>query len=107
MAPLNVCGKLLSPEDRNLWLQAIATLIGLKRRNSFGEEDLAAAVGKALHRGASSRTCEDCGAKVASGAAYSGGPQASERSPCFGDSYTRPAPNVHRISCKPPWYVMR
>jgi hypothetical protein len=67
MAPL--CGKLLSPEDRNVWQQAIALLMELKIRNGFGEKDLAAAVGMALHRGAVKRSCEDCGVKVAGGAA--------------------------------------
>ena len=79
MAP--VCGKLLSPEDGKVWHQAIAMLVGLKIRNGFGEKDLTAAVGTALHRSASSRNCEDCGAKVASGAASSGGPRGSELSP--------------------------
>ena len=67
MAPL--CGKPLSPEDRKVWQQAIALLMGLKIRNGFGEKDLAAAVGTALHRGAAKRSCEDCGVKVAGGAA--------------------------------------
>ena len=43
-------------------------LMGLKRRNDFGEKDLAAAVGTALRRGAAKRYCEDCGVKVAGGA---------------------------------------
>ena len=72
VAPL--CGKPLSPEDRKVWQQAIAMLMGLKIRNGFGEKDLTAAVEKALIRGAwLSRNCEDCGVKVASGAASSGG----------------------------------
>jgi hypothetical protein len=84
MAPLNVCG--FSPEDRKVWRQAIAMLIGLKIRNGFGEKDLAAAVRTALHRSANTgRNCEDClltgGVKVASGAASSGGPQGAEQSP--------------------------
>ena len=64
MAPL--CGKLLTPEDRKVWTQAIALLLGLKTRNGFGEKDLAGAVECALHRGT---RCEDCMIKVASGAA--------------------------------------
>ena len=67
MAPL--CGRQLSPADRRVWNQAIAMLMGLKRRNGFGEKDLAAAVGTALHRGATNRCCDDCGVKVAGGAA--------------------------------------
>ena len=71
MAPL--CGKLLSPADRKVWQQAIAMLMGLKIRNGFGEDDLAAAVGTALRtRGTSKRYCEDCRVKVAHGAASSG-----------------------------------
>jgi hypothetical protein len=65
-----VCGKQLnSPEDRKVWQQVIALLMGLKIRNSFSETDLAAAVGKALHHGVPNHACEDCGLKVASGAA--------------------------------------
>ena len=63
MAPL--CGRQLSPADRRVWNQAIAMLIGLKRRNGFGEKDLAAAVGTALRRGAAKRYCDDCGVQVA------------------------------------------
>ena len=66
MAPL--CGKPLSPEDRRVWQEAIAMLIGLKIRNGFGEKELAAAVGTALKRGAAKHNCEDCGVKVAGGA---------------------------------------
>jgi hypothetical protein len=44
-------------------------LMGLKRRNDFSEKDLAAAVGTALHHGATKRCCDDCGVKVAGGAA--------------------------------------
>ena len=54
-------------------------LMGLKRRNGFGEEALTAAVGTALRRSKLGRSleeasvnCEDCGVKVARGAAYSG-----------------------------------
>jgi hypothetical protein len=65
MAPL--CGKTLSPEDRKVWQQAILLLMGLKRRNDFEEKDLAAAVGTALHRGATKKYCEGCGVKVAGG----------------------------------------
>ena len=71
MAPL--CGKPLSPEDRKVWQQAIGMLIGLKIRNGFGENDLAAAVGTALHHGATKRCCDDCGVKVAGGAAINSG----------------------------------
>jgi hypothetical protein len=71
MAPL--CGKPLSHEDRKVWQQVIALLMGLKIRNEFGAKDLTADVGKALRRAAASRNCEDCGVKVASGAAHSGG----------------------------------
>ena len=66
MAPLDVAG--FSPEDRKVWRQAIAILMGLKRRNDFGEKDLATAVGTALRRGAAKRYCDDCGVKVAGGA---------------------------------------
>ena len=71
MAPL--CGKPLSPEDRKVWRQAIALLIGLQRKNNFGEEDLTAAVGTALHRATKSGNCEDCGVMVASVAAVAEG----------------------------------
>jgi hypothetical protein len=64
LAPL--CGKPLSPKDRKVWQQAVAMLMGLKIRNGFGEKDLAGAVERALYRGT---RCEDCRAKVASGAA--------------------------------------
>ena len=66
---LPVCGKPLSPEDRRVWQQAIAMLVGLKIRNGFGGKELTAAVGTALHARASSLNCKDCGVKVASGAA--------------------------------------
>ena len=80
MAPL--CGKLLSPEDRKVWQQAIALLKGLKIRNGFGEKDLVAAVGTALRRHATKKNCEDCGVTVAGGAAiHSGGPQGGLRGP--------------------------
>ena len=93
MAPL--CGKQLSLADRRVWRQAIALLVGLKRRNGFGEKDLAAAVGTAVRRGAARRYCEDCGVKVAGGATLNSGGGGSA-----GDSYTRLAPNtsIHRIS---------
>ena len=65
MAPL--CGKKLSPDDRKVWQQAIAMLMGLKRRNGFGEKALVGAVGTALHRYAAKRNCEDCMVKVARG----------------------------------------
>jgi hypothetical protein len=66
MAPL--CGKPLSPADRRVWQQVIALLMGLKMRNGLGEKELTAAVGTALHRGATKPICEDCGVKVARGA---------------------------------------
>jgi hypothetical protein len=70
MAPL--CGMQLSPADRRVWNQTIAMLIGLKIRNGFGEKELTAAVGTALHvfhgDGAAKHNCEDCGVKVAGGA---------------------------------------
>ena len=87
MAPL--CGKLFSPKDRKVWNQAIAMLMGLKRRNGFGEKDLTAAVGTALRRGAAKRNCDDCGVKVAGGATINcGGPQGGRapRSSWAGDS---------------------
>jgi hypothetical protein len=74
MSPL--CGKPLSHEDRKVWLQAVAMLMGLKTRNGFAAKDLTAAVGKALQRGAATdRQCEDCRAKVASGDVSSGRPR--------------------------------
>ena len=86
MVPL--CGKPLSPADRKMWQQAIAMLMGLKRRNGFGEKALAAAVGTALHRYAAKRKCEDCGVKVALGAVInSGGLQGGSAVPFWaGDS---------------------
>ena len=71
MAP--VCGKPLNPKDQKVWQQAIAMLRGLRLRNGFGEKDLTAAVGTALHRGAAKRYCEDCGVKVAGGATINSG----------------------------------
>jgi hypothetical protein len=70
MAPL--CGKPLSPDDRDAWRQAIALLMGLKIRNGFDDKELTAAVGTALHVRSSAKSCEDCGLKVASGAANAG-----------------------------------
>ena len=85
MAPL--CGRQLSPADRRVWNQAIAMLMGLKRRNDFGEKDLAAAVGAALHRATKSGNCEDCGVMVASVAAVAEGvTRGSERPPWAGDA---------------------
>ena len=72
MAPL-FYGKLLSPAERRVWKQAIAMLVGLQRRNGFGEKDLMAAVGTAVRRGAAKRYCEDCGVKVAGGATINSG----------------------------------
>jgi hypothetical protein len=92
---MHVCGKPLSPEDRKVWRQAIALLIGLQRKNSFGEEDLTAAVGAALHRATKSGNCEDCGVMVASVAAVAEGvPRGSERSPWAGDACTRPGAQI-------------
>ena len=98
MAPL--CGKLLSPTDRKVWHQALAMLMGLKIRNGFGENELVAAVGTALRRRATKRNCEDCGVKVAGGAAInSGGHQGGSAVPLgWRFLITRPAPNIHRIS---------
>jgi hypothetical protein len=68
-----------------LWNQAIAILMGLKRRNDFGEKDLAAAVGTALRRIAAKRCCDDCGVKVAGVAAInSGGAQGGSAVPLGG-----------------------
>ena len=99
----SLCGKPLSPEDRKVWQQAIAMLIGLKVRNGLDERDLLAAVVEtALHRGCAAltasckRTCEDCGIKVAKrGAALAEG---GERSPRPGNSKTHRAPDLHRVS---------
>jgi hypothetical protein len=106
MAPLNVCGKELTPEDRKAWQQAIAMLMGLKIRNGFDKRDLAAAVETALLRGAARRKCEDCGVKVGSGATNSGGPEGMERSPqpaCLPWRFLNPAgPNLRTISLKSP-----
>jgi hypothetical protein len=52
-------------------------LIGLKRRNGFGDNELTAAVKAVLHHAVASRKCEDCGVTVTCVAASSGG----ERSP--------------------------
>ena len=72
MVPLTQqCGKPLSPEDRKVWRQAIALLIGLKFRNGHGEKDVTAAVGTALRersRRGQAHHCEDCGVTVAGGA---------------------------------------
>ena len=73
MAPLTVCGKPLSPADRRVWQQALAMLIGLKRRNGFGDNELTAAVKAVLHHAVASRMCEDCGVTVTRVAASSGG----------------------------------
>ena len=91
MAPL--CGRQLSPADRRVWNQTIAMLMGLKIRNGFGEKELTAEVGMALHRAAASRNCEDCGVKVTSGAgADSGGAQGGG------------ARSLGRAIPKPGWY---
>ena len=73
-------------------------LNGLKIRNGFGEKELAAAVGTALHLGATKRYCEDCGVKVAGGAAINSWGRGAPRSPWAGAPYTRLAPDIHRIS---------
>ena len=99
MAPL--CGRQLSPADRRVWNQAIAMLMGLKRRNDFGEKDLAAAVGTALRRGAARRYCDDCGVKVAGGATInSRGAQGGSGVPLGWRFLYSLAPDVHRISCE-------
>ena len=98
-APMHVCGKPLSPEDRKVWRQAIALLIGLKRRNGFGEMDLAAAVGTAMHRGAAKRYCDDCGVKVAGGATINsgggGGAQGGPPVPLGWRFLNSPGPHVY------------
>ena len=72
-----LCGTTLTPEDRKVWQQAIAMLIGLRVRNGFAKADLANAVRAALHRRSQAGvkrkqcTCEDCGLKVPRGAADS------------------------------------
>ena len=71
MAPL--CGKQLSLADRRVWRQAIAMLVGLKRRNGLSEKDLTDAVGTAVCRGAARPYCEDCGVKVTGGATINSG----------------------------------
>jgi hypothetical protein len=94
----SLCGRQLSPADRRVWKQAIALLVGLKRRNGLGEEELAAAVGTAVRRGAAKRYCDDCGVKVAGGAAINSWGRGAPRSPWAGAPYTRLAPDIHRIS---------
>jgi hypothetical protein len=66
-APL--CGKPLTPEDRKVWQQAVALLMGLVIRNGFGKADLCTAMQTALEqrRAASTRNCQDCGVKVPHG----------------------------------------
>ena len=78
-----LCGKSFSSEDRKVWQQAIALLVGLKIRNSLGENDLAAAVETALlQRAVRGNSCEDCGLKVTSGAAIAqGGAQGGRSGP--------------------------
>ena len=76
MVPLTtvtVCGKALSPEDRKVWRQAIAMLMGLKLRNGLREKGLTAAVGTALHREVGKHNCEDCGVTVVGGATLTPG----------------------------------
>ena len=48
-------------------------LIGLKRRNGFGDTELTTAVKAVLHHAVASRYCEDCGVTVTRVAASSGG----------------------------------
>ena len=81
MVPL--CRKPLGPEDQKVWQQGIALLMGLKIRNGFGEKELTAAVGTALHIRAArqSASCEGCGVKVERGAANSGGAQGVRSGP--------------------------
>ena len=86
MAP-QLCGQPLSPEDHKVWQQVIALLMGLKIRNGFGEKELTAAVGAALHRGATKHNCEDCRMKVAGGATINpGGLKGAPRPPWACDS---------------------
>jgi hypothetical protein len=68
-----MCGRQLCPADQRVWNQAIALLMGLKRRNDFDEKELAAAVGTALRRNTAKRYCDDCGVKVAGGATINSG----------------------------------
>jgi hypothetical protein len=64
MAPL--CGVALGGPDRKAWREAIALLVGLKLRHGLDEQELAAAVGKALRKSRDHRTCEDCRVKACS-----------------------------------------
>ena len=53
-----LCGKQLAESsDREIWKQALAALVGICHRNSFGDEELTREVGTALHqaRGAASQ----------------------------------------------------
>jgi hypothetical protein len=121
MVPLitvTVCGKPLSPEDRKVWRQAIAMLMGLKLRNGLGKKGLTAAVGTALLREAGKRICEDCGVTVVGGATFeprlpgrgsrSLGPGPAHLIPSSAWSTplgwqslnSPPAPNMYRIPCK-------
>jgi hypothetical protein len=98
MEPL--CGKPLTPEDRRVWQQSIGMLVGLKIRNGIREKELVAAVGTALRASAAGRNkCEDCGLKVARGAAINsaGGGGISSA----WQFLSPPDPNPHRISCEP------
>ena len=67
------CLEALGPEDRKVWQQAIALLMGLRIRNGLFTERLTAAVGVALREGGEKRKCKDCGMKVGGGAACLGG----------------------------------
>jgi hypothetical protein len=99
-APLTVCGKPLSPEDRKLWQQAICALVGVKVRTGFGSFGLATALAEALERAAGKRhICEDCGVKVARGRILAEG-EGGGSGP-LGDRYLVPPHTLHRISCKP------
>ena len=111
MAPLTVCGKPLSPADRRVWQQALAMLIGLKRRNGFGDNELTAAVKAVLHDAmkVASRNCEDCGVTVTCVAASSGGGRSPQPvaipKPAGGPIRIvnlLQATRIDRICCKPP-----
>ena len=46
-----LCGKQLAESsDREIWKQAVADLVGICHRNSFGDEELTREVGTTLHR---------------------------------------------------------
>jgi hypothetical protein len=62
---VHVCGKLLNPEDRKLWRQALGILLELRIRNGIDEKEFSAEVSTVLipkrgARGFASTSCEDC-----------------------------------------------